>query len=179
MRSRIVGSVALAVGIVVVPASADERVVAAGAYVRVAQPGTSAREGREVEGRVASVDDDRMVVRTRDEGDVTVRWTDVRTLEVATRRSRGCGALRGAGLGLLIGAGLGAAMGASQDPPSWSRSADVTLGAASFGFFGLGLGAISGLSVPCTTWQAAEDRRITLHAEPVRGGVGARVSLRF
>lgn len=177
MRSTIPASVILALCAASAGNVAAHEPVATGRHVRISTPPAPGRERGTLEGQVRSIDDHTIVVKTPD-GDVAVPWADVQALQVATRRSRSCGALRGSVIGLVGGGVVGAAVGVTAaENQLFSKSGAAVLGAIGFGSMGAAAGGLVGIGAPCTTWEGGDPPRLTV--QPVRGGVGARLSVRF
>lgn len=177
MRSAIRVCVTLVLCAVSAVSARAHELVAPGKHVRISMSPGSGNQRSVLQGRVRSVDDRAVVVSTLD-GDVALSWGDIRTLDVATRRSRRCGAVRGAVIGLVGGAVVGAAVGlSSRGDQLFSSTGAAFFGAIGFGSMGATAGGLAGIASPCVTWEHGDAPRLTV--QPMPSGVGARLSLRF
>jgi len=172
----------LALGVVALPASAQER-IEAGSRVRLVAPALGPDV---VETRVIRMAGDSLVLQSDPRlPELTIARSDLTRIDVPSGRGNGRNRLIGVwmGSGFAAGALLGLTVGGYVSDPNLQKSNEMGR-AAKGGLLGAGLGILLGAAVGTArkepTWKTVDHRTVSLAVRPIVGPrLGAAVQLGF
>ena len=190
---RLVGGLISGVAAVSSAQAQEPSPSASGARIRVTAPAVA---GSRLVGTLVGMDETSLTLRAdKGKGTFAVPRNAITRLEVSRHRSRKG---EGAGIGMLIGIGAAVAVGLSAGgdcesvavPDPWlfglserlDRNLCVGKGEAALltSLVTVPVGALIGYAAaPGERWVATAPERLHLAVKPVRGGVGATLSVRF
>lgn len=187
--------VGLIIGVAAVGGASADEVPAPGSSprVRVTAPTVS---GKRLVGTLLRMDEETLTLGAqKGQGVIEVPRSAITRMEVSRRSSRKG---KGAGIGALVGLGAAVAIGFAtgddcdslpEPGPGWSGlverlNRNLCMGkgetAAIVSILTVPAGALIGLgAAPGERWAATTPDRLSVAVRPVRGGVGAALSLRF